>query len=86
MPLSSLLNAPGLARFFHKGFLQERWCFMKLNENGQGLAEYMILLMLVAVASIVATKTLGKTVRDKISFAKNHIAKCVDLNTNDCLK
>lgn len=59
---------------------------MKLDQKGQGLAEYMILLMLVAVASIVATKTLGKTVRDKIHDAKNHISKCVDLNTNDCLK
>jgi len=44
-----------------------------LNERGQGLTEYLILLLLVSVVSITAVKTLGSTVKDKFQVIRNHI-------------
>jgi Flp pilus assembly pilin Flp len=49
------------------------------NQNGQALTEYLILLLLVAVISIGAVKTLGSTIEDKIRMAKDHINKDVTL-------
>ncbi len=43
------------------------------NEQGQGLTEYIILLMLVSVISITAVSTLGHTVRNKIQEASKAI-------------
>lgn len=43
------------------------------NEQGQGLTEYIVLLMLVAVISIGMVQTLGKTIKSKIQEANNHI-------------
>ena len=48
---------------------------MKLtqNEKGQGLTEYIILLMLISVISIAAVTTLGTTVKSKIQVATRQI-------------
>lgn len=45
----------------------------ELNESGQGLTEYLILLMLISVVSIAAAKTLGSTIKTKLQDARNHI-------------
>ncbi len=46
---------------------------MKMNQKGQGLTEYLILLLLISVASIAATKALGGVVKEKLQEARNHI-------------
>lgn len=43
------------------------------NESGQGLTEYIILLMLISVVSIATVTTLGKTVKNKITEASKAI-------------
>ncbi len=43
------------------------------NQAGQGLTEYLILLILIAVTAIVAVNTLGSTVKDKIQGAQKAI-------------
>lgn len=52
---------------------------MILNNKGQGLTEYLILLILIAVVSIGAAKTLGSTVREKLELARRHIYSDVTL-------
>ena len=41
--------------------------------TGQGLSEYLILLVLIAVLSITAVQTLGKTIKQKIQTARQHL-------------
>lgn len=41
-----------------------------LDEKGQGLSEYLILTLLIAVASIAMVKGLGQAVRERIEDAK----------------
>ena len=55
------------------------------NHRGQGLTEYLVLLMLVAVASISLVAGLGKTIRGKIKEAQNHIDKDIsaDVSSSD---
>ena len=48
---------------------------LKIDQKGQGLTEYLILLMLISVVSIVAAKSLGGTIKEKIQVARNHINK-----------
>ena len=57
---------------------------MKLasNNQGQGLTEYIILLMLVSVISITAVTTLGHTVRSKIQEANKAINSKVSSDSN----
>jgi len=43
------------------------------NQNGQGLTEYLILVLLIAVVSIGAAKSLGTTIKTKIKEAQNQI-------------
>ncbi len=43
------------------------------DQRGQGLTEYIVLLMLVSIISITAVSTLGKTVKGKIQEASNKI-------------
>jgi Flp pilus assembly pilin Flp len=43
------------------------------NDRGQGLTEYIVLLMLVSVISIAAVSTLGRTVKGKIEEASRAI-------------
>jgi Flp pilus assembly pilin Flp len=42
-------------------------------ESGQGLTEYLMIMILVAVVSIAAMKALGSTVKAKIQEARQHI-------------
>jgi Flp pilus assembly pilin Flp len=44
-----------------------------MNEVGQGLTEYLVLLMLVSVVSIGAVSMLGKSVRTRIQQAREQI-------------
>lgn len=37
------------------------------SQSGQGMSEYLILVMLIAVASIAATRSVGKTVHNKMN-------------------
>jgi len=50
------------------------------NNRGQGMTEYLVLLMLVAVASISTVVGLGGTIRAKIKEAKDQINKQVTAN------
>lgn len=43
------------------------------NSSGQGLTEYLILLLLIAVVSIAAAKSLGTTIKKKLQMARSHI-------------
>ncbi len=43
------------------------------NESGQGLTEYITLLLLISVFSIVAAQSVGKTIKRKIEMANRHI-------------
>lgn len=49
------------------------------NESGQGLTEYIVLLILVSVVSIAAVSTLGRTVKGKIEEASRQINSGVSL-------
>jgi Flp pilus assembly pilin Flp len=70
-----------LARLFHNGqpsgqaAERELMNHMKIvhNQRGQGLTEYIVLLMLVSVISISAVSLLGRTVKGKIEEANKAI-------------
>ena len=47
--------------------------FYGLDRRGQGLTEYLILVLLIAVVSISATKSLGNLIRDKLQQARAEI-------------
>ena len=44
------------------------------NEAGQGLTEYLTLVLLICVVSIAAAKSLGGTIKDKLQQARRHIS------------
>jgi Flp pilus assembly pilin Flp len=44
-----------------------------IDNRGQGLTEYIALVLLIAVVSIAATKALGGTVKMKLQEARDHI-------------
>ena len=50
------------------------------NKQGQGMSEYLILVMLVAVAAITATTSVGKTVFGKLDQIHRSIEDTVQLN------
>ncbi len=52
-----------------------------LNDKGQGLTEYITLLVLVSLVAVGAAKTLGTTVKQKIQTARSHIHS--DINFDD---
>lgn len=51
------------------------------DEKGQGLTEYLILLILVGVISIVSVQSLGRTIQAKIKLAREKIHTEVDLES-----
>lgn len=51
-----------------------------LNQSGQGLTEYLILLVLVSVACITAVTTLGNTIKDKLQVARNKINSGISMS------
>jgi Flp pilus assembly pilin Flp len=54
--------------------------FSRLDQKGQGLTEYITLLLLVAVCSIVAVQTLGSRIKSKIQQATEHINSDISLD------
>ncbi|NDD92422.1 Flp family type IVb pilin [bacterium] len=42
---------------------------------GQGLTEYLILLVLISLVSIAAVRSLGSTIQGKLTLVRNHIEK-----------
>lgn len=54
-----------------------------LNSKGQGLTEYLMLVLLIAVVSIGATKTLGNTVKIKLQQVRRQINENVTFSEND---
>ncbi len=50
------------------------------NKQGQGMSEYLILVLLIAVGSIAATQSLGSTVFKKIKQIQHKIQ---DTNFSD---
>jgi len=53
---------------------------MKMNKKGQGLTEYITLLLLVSVISIISAKSLGTTIKSKIQQAREHINSDLSMN------
>jgi Flp pilus assembly pilin Flp len=45
----------------------------RLNNEGQGLTEYMVLLVLVSLAAVGVTQSLGKSVKKTIKKARDRI-------------
>ncbi len=50
-----------------------------LNRSGQAMSEYIIIVMLIAVASITVATSLGKQVHAKIKQASETIDRDVTL-------
>jgi len=64
---------------FSRSTRKMEWANFSADQNGQGLTEYLILLLLIAVVSIVATRTLGRVIHDKVELAKRHIESDITL-------
>ncbi len=58
--------------------LKEKW---RKNDHGQGLTEYITLLVLVSLVAVGAAASIGRTLRQKIETARNHIHS--DINFGD---
>jgi pilus assembly protein Flp/PilA len=50
-----------------RGALDALVAFVRRDERGQGLAEYALILALIAIVSIVALLYMGSQVSDKLS-------------------
>jgi Flp pilus assembly pilin Flp len=50
------------------------------SESGQGLTEYLILVVLISLVSIAASKTLGSTIKRKIELTQRHIERDVGID------
>lgn len=48
--------------------------FGRLNESGQGMSEYLILMMLIAVGSIAATTQVGDVIVGKLTQIRKSIS------------
>lgn len=53
---------------FGKALTTLRSAIVPRNEQGQGLAEYALILALIAVVSIIAVMYFGNQVNDKLSI------------------
>ncbi len=49
------------------------------NEKGQSLIEYIILVALVVLVSVTATKSLGRAVNTKFKEIKDKIESSIDV-------
>ncbi len=47
----------------------------KMNNRGQGLTEYLMLVMLIAVVSIGVVKTIGSQIHNKLETVKRNIQR-----------
>ncbi len=50
------------------------------NQQGQGLVEYVGLLLLVVLTVMTITKTVGTTVKGKMEEARSHIDTDIKIN------
>lgn len=50
------------------------------NQSGQGMTEYIALVMLVAVVCLVSVRTLGSRIKHKIDDAANSIHSKISPN------
>ena len=57
-----------LSHFVHRAFVKVRG-----EEAGQGLAEYALILALIAIVAIVALLFLGSQISSKLSIVGNAI-------------
>ncbi len=53
----------------------------KLGIKGQGLTEYLILVVLIGVVSIGIVSELGTTIKGRIKFIKEQLTSKVQLDT-----
>lgn len=53
------------------------------NHDGQGLTEYLILLVLISLVSIAAVRSLGGTIQRKLTLVRDHINKVSPEDDND---
>jgi Flp pilus assembly pilin Flp len=51
-----------------------------LDERGQGLTEYITLLVLVSLVAVGAAKSVGTTVRNKLETARRHINQDINFS------
>jgi Flp pilus assembly pilin Flp len=51
----------------------------RLGQQGQGLTEYLILLLLISMASLATAKALGGIIKSKLEEAKRHINSQITL-------
>lgn len=49
------------------------------NQKGQGLTEYMLLVALIAIATLAVTKQFGSVVKERIDDAKQKIVDQVSI-------
>lgn len=50
-----------------------------LNVRGQGLVEYLILLLLISIVSLTTVKAIGNIVQSKLELAKENISREVTI-------
>ncbi len=43
------------------------------DRKGQGLTEYLILMILVCLVSVAAVRTMGSTIREKVEGIQRHV-------------
>lgn len=55
-----------------------RNAFIRRDERGQGLAEYALILALIAIVSIVALLFMGQQVSDKLSIIGSTLGSVAD--------
>lgn len=53
------------------------------NTKGQGLTEYIILLLLISVACITIVRSIGVTVHTKLEVARDHINKDISIGDSN---
>lgn len=58
--------------------LVHRSAFIRRDERGQGLAEYALILALIAIVSIVALLFMGQQVSDKLSIIGSTLGSVAD--------
>lgn len=51
-----------------------------LNTQGQGLTEYLILMLLISVVCIAAARSLGGTIKRKLQQVRNQIESNVTVD------
>jgi len=77
LPTRIAMGMPNI--FVREGILNLEKLKILRNQRGQGLTEYLIIMLLVAIVSIAAARTLGSTIKKKLQLAERHIKKDMTL-------